>query len=310
MAKSSVPDRKISTIVNTLIGSGFQLVNVTSKPSYLLLRAARTDEFGIRQPYVVAYSGDNTIGASGIAGLKKVAANDKAPLVIIGSADTSDLTLPVLTLDQFVGRMGGSIPAFLPLEVAYPLQLVELGLNNRPAGLQGRADELFESYVHAGLQFIIQQRVIRYGQDRLFETVPDGLILGRNSVQLLYDCKAYENGYPLSRGAIRQFADYVRHFHQRYEGYIGRLHAFLVVSGKFQSDATLDTRSRELYSECQVPLVCMNAETLGEMVTLFAKNPQYRSTIDWKTIFSASAVDIKAVKAQLVARKKDKVIGS
>ena len=76
MVKSSVPDRKIATIVNTLIGSGFQLVNVTSKPSYLLLRAARTDEFGIRQPYVVAYSGDNTIGASGIAGLKKVAANE------------------------------------------------------------------------------------------------------------------------------------------------------------------------------------------------------------------------------------------
>jgi hypothetical protein len=310
MVKSGVTDRKISSIVNTLIGSGFQLVNVTSKPSYLLLRTVRTDEFGIRQPYVIAYSGDNTIGANGIAGLKKVAANDKAPLVIVGSAETSDVTLPILTLDQFVGRMGGSIPAFLPLEASYPAQLVELGFNKRPAGLQGRADDLFESYVHAGLQFIVQQKVIRYGQDRLFETVPDGLVLGRNSVQLLYDCKAYEKGYPLSRDAIRQFADYVRHFHQRYEGYIGRLHAFLVVSGKFQSDATLDARSRELYSECQVPLVCMTAETLGALVTLFAKNPKYRSSIDWIDIFSASAIDVKAVKAQLAARKKDKVIGS
>lgn len=109
-------ERKLSAIVNTLIGSGFQFVNVTSKPSYLLLRVYRTDEFGIRQRYVFAYSGDNTLKAPAIAGLRKVAANDTAPLVIIGTAEKSDPIIPILTLDQFVGQMGGSVPTFLPLE--------------------------------------------------------------------------------------------------------------------------------------------------------------------------------------------------
>lgn len=303
-------ERKTSTIINTLIGSGFKLLNVTSKPSYLLLRVYRTDEFGIAQRYVLAYSGDTTVKSPAIAGLRKVAANDHAPLVIIGKAETSDPTIPILTLGQFIGQMGGSVPTFLPLEPQYPAQLTELGLNKKPSGLVGKADDLFEGYVHAGLQFLLQRRVIRYGQDRLFETVPDGLVLGRDSAQLLYDCKAYKDGYPLSRGSIRQFADYVRSFHQRYESYIGRIHAFLVISGKFQSDATLETRSQELYSECQVPLVFMSAATLGEIVTLFAQAPRYRSAIDWKVVFSATKVELQTVKTQLSARKKDKVIGS
>ena len=310
MPKSGATDRKIPTIVNTLIGSGFQFLNVTSKPAYLLLRVYRADEFGIPRRYVIAYSGDNTLQAPAIAGLRKVATNDSAPLVIIGTAEKSDPTIPVLTLDQFVGQMGGSVPSFLPLEPGYPTQLAALGINKKPPGLVGRADDLFEGYVHSGLQFLLQRKVIRYGQDRLFETLPDGLVLGRDSVQLLYDCKASKNGYPLSRDAIRQFADYVRTFHQRYESYIGRLHAFLVISGKFQSDATLDIRSQELYSECQVPLVFMSAATLGEIVTLFANAPRYRSTIDWKVVFSATTIQTKVVKAQLGARKKDKIIGS
>jgi hypothetical protein len=302
-------DRNISRIINTLIGSGFQLLNVTSKPSYLLLRVYRTDELGIARRYVLAYS-DNTITPPALAGLRKVAANDHAPIVVIGKADKGDPAVPILTLDQFVGRMGGSVPTFLALEPGYPAQLTELGFNKKASILVGKADDLFEGYVHAGLQFLLQRKVIRYGQDRLFETVPDGLVVGRDSVQLLYDCKAYKDGYPLSRDSIRQFADYVRSFHQRYENYIGRLHAFLVISGRFQSDATLDTRSQELYSECQIPLVFMSAATLGEIVTLFAQAPRYRSAIDWKVVFSATTVELKSVKAQLSARRKDKVIGS
>src|SRR5206468_1576423 len=134
------------------------------------------------------------------------------------------------------------------------------------------------------------------------------LVLSRDSIQLLYDCKAYARGYPLSRDAIRQFADYVRTFHNRYESYIRRLHAFLVVSGKFQSEETLATRSQELYSECQVPLVFMSAEALGDIVRLFVNAPRYRSTIDWNVVFSAISVDVKLVKAQLKSRKKDKVL--
>jgi hypothetical protein len=295
-------------IMNTLIGSGFQVQNVSSKPSHLLLRVYRRDEFGIAQRYVLAYSGDSVLKGAAIAGLRKVAVNDDAPLVIIGTAEGAGPNIPVLTLEQFVGRMGGSIPSFLPLEAEYPVQLAQLGLNKKPQGLLGRTDDLFEAYVHAGLQFILQKKVIRYGQDRLFETVPDGLVLGRDSIQLLYDCKAYKNGYPISRDSIRQFGDYIRTFHQRYESYIGRLHSFLVVSGKFQTHAALEARSRELYAECQVPLAFMSAETLGEIVSLFVAAPRYRESIDWKVILSGAIIETKAVRTQLNARKKDKII--
>jgi hypothetical protein len=54
----------------------------------------------------------------------------------------------------------------------------------------------------------------------------------------------------------------------------------------------------------------MSAATLGAMVTLFANAPRYRSTIDWKVVFAATTIEAKAVKAQLSARKKDKVIGA
>lgn len=303
-------DNQVSTIIRTLVGSGFQLDNVSSKPSHLVLRAYRTDEFGIRWRYVIAYTGGNTLSGPAIAGLRKVASNDKASLVIIGTTRETHAEIPVISLNDFVGRMGGSIPSFLPLESEYAAHLSSLGLNKRPSGITGRTDDLFEAYVHAGLQFILQRKVIRYGQERLFEVVPDGLVFGRDSLQLLYDCKAYAKGYPISRDSIRQFADYVRNFHSRYERYVGRLHAFLVISGKFKSEGTLEERARELYSECQVPLVFMSADTMGNIVSLLASAPVFRQSIDWKIIFSATIVNVAAVKKDLAARRKDGVIRS
>src|SRR5262245_2143207 len=121
--------------MNTLVGSGFQLLNATNKPSYLLLRVYRTDEFGITQRYVLAYSEDNVIKGAAISGLRKVAANDDAPLVIIGDADVVAPDIPVMSLEQLVGRMGGSIPSFLPLEREYRDHVAQLGLNKKPRGL-------------------------------------------------------------------------------------------------------------------------------------------------------------------------------
>jgi hypothetical protein len=104
-------DAEKSRIVSTLIGSGFQLENVSSKPSHLVLRVYRTDEFGIRWRYVLAYSGTNKLSTPAVSGLRKVASNDGAALVIIGSTEVTPGEIPVLALDEFVGRMGGSIPS-------------------------------------------------------------------------------------------------------------------------------------------------------------------------------------------------------
>jgi hypothetical protein len=301
--KKWVPD-----VVKTLVASGFVLKNVTQKPNYLAFDVYRVDEFGVKWNYLLVFSAGGTITSSDVNGLSKVASNNGASVVIIGRAETTRKDIPVITMRDFTGRMGGLIPSFLPLEPTYAEQLTTLGLNKLPKGLTGKADDLFEAYVHSGLQFILQDKVVRYGQERLFEVVPDGLVLGRSSFQLLYDCKAAKDGYDISRDSIRQFADYVSDFHKRYEGYVGRLHAFLLVSGKFQSEDTLETRSGELFSECQVPLVYLKAEELGKIVALFAERPSLRQSIDWRVIFSARFISAAAVKKNIQARVRDKVI--
>lgn len=301
---------QIPTIVRTLVASGFVLEKVTRKPTYIVFDVYRSDEFGVRWQYLLVFTGNDSISSSDVDGLTKIASHGRASLVIVGSTNSRRSDVPIITPKEFEGRLGGLIPSFLPLQDTYTSHLAALGLNKLPAGLTGTADDLFEVYVHSGLQFILQDKVIRYGQDRRGEVVPDGLVLGRNSFHLLYDCKAAKNGYEISRTSIRQFADYVNNFHSRYESYVGRLHAFLVISGKFKSDETLEGRSRELYAECRVPLVFLTATELGKIIALFAERPALRQCVDWSAIFSGGAVSVDSVESNIKAREKDKVISS
>ena len=303
-------ESQIPKIVRTLVGSGFVLEKVDRKPNYIVFDVYRLDEFGVKLRYLLAFSGSDGIPSSDVDGLDRIASPTKASLVIIGSVKVSRPDIPVITMREFEGRLGGLIPSFLPLQENYPTHLATLGLNKLPRGLTGTADDLFEKYVHSGLQFMLQDKVIRYGQERRGEAVPDGLVLGRNSFHLLYDCKAAKNGYEISRTSIRQFADYVNSFHNRYEGYVGRLHAFLVISGKFKSDETFDGRSRELYSECKVPLVFLTASELGKIISLFADHPALRQCVDWRVIFSGVSVSAASVESNIRVREKDKVISA
>lgn len=303
-------ENQIQKIVRTLVGSGFILEKVDRKPTYIVFDVYRSDEFGVRWRYLLAFSSDDGISSSDVDGLHRIATHGKASLVIIGSGVSKRPDVPVITMREFEGRLGGLIPSFLPLQADYPAHLATLGLNKRPQGLSGTPDDLFEMYVHSGLQFILQDKVIRYGQERRGEVVPDGLVLGRDSFHLLYDCKAAKDGYEISRTSIRQFADYVNSFHSRYEGYVGKLHAFLVISGKFKSDETLEGRSRELYSECRVPLVFLTATELGKIISLFADRPVLRQSVDWRVIFSGVSVSVASVESNIRAREKDKVISA
>lgn len=298
-----------STIVRTLLGSGFEVTNVARKPSCLVFHARRGDELGVRTNYLLALSGENRLSRTDIAGLRRTATYRSASLVVIGEPPETDSDdLPVISTGEFLRKLGGAISSYLPLEPSYAEQLTTLGLNKLPLGLKGEPDDLFEEYVHIGLQFLLQKRVVRYGQDRRFETLPDGVVLGGKSLVLLYDCKAAKEGYEISRNSIRQFGDYVQSFHRRYEAYIGRVHAFLVISGYFQSPSTFDERSRDLQAECQVPLVFLTAEELGKIIQILVKQPTYRQSLEWKRIFAGGEVCAADVKKNLQARIKDGVI--
>ena len=291
-----------------MLGAGFDIDQVERKPNLLALHMRRSDEFGNRIRYLLAYAGDAVVSSADAEGLRKVAHSEGASLVIASNNTNLSSNLTVLTKPQLLGKVGGVVSSVMVLEPEYGDCLKKLASNSVPDGLQGTADDLFESYVHAGLQFLLRGRVIRYGQERRFEAVPDGLAMSTNAPIMLYDCKAADGNFEFNKTVIRQFADYVQQFHRRYEGYLGRLHAFVAISYKFQSENVIMERSNELYGECGIPLVCLTAEDLAEMVSLFANRPAFRTIIEWKTIFVPPILKRNKVQEAVRARMRDGVV--
>jgi hypothetical protein len=173
----------------------------------------------------------------------------------------------------------------------------------------GSADDLFEVYVHAGFQFLLRSRVIRYGQERRGEEVPDGVTLSPAAPLLLYDAKAALQGFSMSANADRQFADYVIEFNRKYERLVGRVTAFVVVSTSFaDSTDSLQKRYLKLLAEAQTPLVFLTSQELAHMVRAMVAEPFYRTAVDWRLVFSKTIVVGSDVDQQLRGLRKDKVI--
>jgi len=295
-------------IVRTLLGAGFRITRSFTGPNYLGVLTNRDDEFGALSQRLFAFV-EKELSAADVRALQQVSQRERVPLIVVGDcADTPNAETIVVTPDEFMGRLGGSISSFLPLEDSFGDHLSELGLNRLPTGLTGKADDLFELYAKQGLEFILQDRVIRYGQERLFEALPDGIVTGRRSPVLLYDCKAAEDGYDITSNTIRQFASYVDDFHHRYESFLGRAYAFVAISGFFQSPDTLESRSSELYAKCGVKLCFLDSTNFSAIVSMFAERPAYRQSIDWNHIFAQTVIESAMVKRNLDARLKDKVI--
>jgi hypothetical protein len=309
MNQATANDDEVATLIRTLLGAGLVVNSVQRKPNYLAITAKRFDEFGIASTYLFGYAGDEHLSDADCAALVKVADTHKAALVLTGQVSKAPKNSVVVSRDALLNKFGGAIPSLLALEQQYGSQLTVLARNTLPAGMTGKADDLFELYVHSGLQFLLRGRVIRYGQQRRFEVVPDGVIVANSSPVMLYDCKAAESGYDISRNTIRQFADYVNSFRNRWGAYLSTpLHCFLVISSEFQDTNVLRERANELYSECAVPLVCMTAECLRSCVEEFTSKPHLRPAIDWRRIFVPPSVDIVAIRGQIDARMRDEIV--
>ena len=302
---------QLSTLVRTLLSVGFRIASTQRKPSYIALTAVRRDEFGVENKYVFACVEETcALSDEDVGSLQKNAEFEHGALVIVGRLSSAIKEVSVLTTQEFLGRLGGPVLALLPLEPDFPNRLSILGHNALPPGLSGNPDTLFEEYVHAGLQFILQDRVVRYGQDRRFEAVPDGLVAGHRSPLMLYDAKAAKDGYEISANSIRQFGDYVRAFHSRYEAFTGHLYAFLLVSGHFQVEGSLEERSAQLFADCNVPLRTIASDEMAKIVGLLAERPAQRQVIDWKAIFARTVITVDDFKRNLEARVRDGVISN
>ena len=301
---------EVPEFVRTLFASGFDVLSVTHQPNFTLVDTLRTDEFGLAHGYTFAYAGSQPLSKADKSALCKRSRTKNAPLVLVSDLETVSADSVVLSRAQFFGKVGGPVSSILALEPSYSNRLIELGFNRLPPDLRGCPDDLFETYVHAGLQFLLSGRVIRYGQERRFEAISDGIVAGKNTPLMLYDCKAAENRYEFSLTTIRQFADYVNDFHRRYEQFVGRLFAFLVISSEFQDAEVLRSRSDELYSACSIPMLCLTTRTLSELVALFSNHIAFRSIVDWKKILIAPMVEIRKAREQIDARLRDQIAGA
>lgn len=302
---SEIDEPEVSTIVRTLAIGGFVLEGAQRNPGYMLLHANRYDEFGVLHRYSFAFA-ERRLFQADIDAATIAARHHQAELVVIGEVDDGALAVE---WSRFVNLFGGPVMSLSPLDPQFSDHLVELGYNRLPEGLQGRADDLFELHIQAALEFILAGRVVRYGQERRFEARPDGIALPSLAFSALYDAKAASGGYDVTLESIRQFKSYVDDFHRRYNAFLPRLNAFLVISGAFSgSEDALRQRSAELLSECAVPLSFVTAECLSDMIVTLSKHPQTRRSVNWARVFADPIPRSDRVKSEVTAITRNGIV--
>jgi hypothetical protein len=295
----------LEVALRTLTIGGFILEGANRNPGYALIYSARYDEFDQRQKYCFALF-ENDPDENEVEAVKIAAKHKRANLVII--SPEKFINLPSIEWKRFINLFGGPVFSLSPLETEFADHLNQLGHNQLPNGVDGKADDLFERYVRNALEFIFGCKVIPYGQERRFESRPDGIIWQSEKFTSLYDTKAYSSGYDVGLESIRQFSSYIVDFRKRYNQFF-ELNAFVVISCDFpHREITLENRSRELLAEVGVPLIFLKTDTIIDMITLLAKSPSLRRSINWRKIFTNPVVEICYVEDEIQMIQKDKII--
>lgn len=276
-------------------------------PVCALINIHRLDDLSTSVNYTILFSIEEP--SESTLGLLETTAKAKPSRSIVLSKVKPKGQFTWYTPDEFYAILGGPVTSGIILAPDLPELLDTLGKNALPEGVDGKPDDIFEDYVKECLQFLVNAPAWRYGQERRFEKLPDGLILGRDGFLLLFDAKAYAGGFPVSADDIRRFASYVRDFSTKYEDAIGRVHCFLVISASFdQGSKALSDKSNEMYATCQTKLGFMEAKTLGHAVELIRENISLRNSIDWRRVFSNDVVTLASVESQLRSLIKDNLL--
>jgi hypothetical protein len=226
------------------------------------------------------------------------------PLLISDNINSSKCK--TYTFKEFYDFLGGIVNTGLILISDLPNILNKLGRNKLPTSLQGNASDLHELYVKECLQFIMQSPTRRYGKDRLYESLPDGIVVCKNGTMILFDSKAYSKGFEFSADDIKRFASYVQEFNKRYSALLGSVFSFAVISGKINPTVrSLRNRSKELYKKCGCNLNCIVSKELGKIVQKLQKEPRIRSSILWENIFSELIIDESTIQKEIYRINKD-----
>jgi len=267
----------------------------------LLVQADKRDEFGklheyefyfftkkVDDEYVLKFKNLDTINRI-LIGIEKTPATD-------------------FSIDEFWGKLDTTVDPGIYLRSDISEVLNDLGHNSLPKGFGGDPPDLFEIYSKESLQFIFGGKGRRYGKDRSFESLPDGAVISINRLSVLFDAKAYTEGYNVSADDVKRFESYVNEFNGKYSSFTNRIFSFLVLSGHFTvGDEALEERAKEMYSKCQTILTFISASELGETVKLLKNNAKLIESIDWKKILVNPVYKIKYLQENLKSISKDKI---
>jgi hypothetical protein len=290
----------IRTFVRTVLLNGYTIDSVQRTDPAQIFEVHRLDDLGARVSYLFLIASDP--GEDVITPFIKRARELSA--TPIGLGDFSTPLFSVLSFGDLYRILGGSIDEIVVYDEQLPIKLDDLGHNRIPAGLLGKADDLLEDFTKQSLQFVTGRRSRRYGKERLFERVPDGIVF--EDLAILIDSKAYSAGFKIEADDIKRFASYVIDFNSRYRDELGIIHSFVVISGHFeQGTAMLEVRRSELYAECQTQLTCLKASDLGDMVKQIRTVPNYRKSIAWKRLFSNVLLTPELLRQEIERIRKD-----
>lgn len=300
-------ENNLLNIITTLIVNGFHIDKIDRiSPSNFIINLNKHDKLGALVKYSILFSNDQyeTPIIQTLFNYCKI--NNSYPIYVNDhySVDKCDS----YSEQKFFEIFGGIVQSGLLLSSNLPEIFSELGHNDLPEGFNGKAEDILELYVCESLQFLTEKPTRRYGIERLFQELPDGVVIGKDYL-LLIDSKAYSEGFKFSSDDIKRFASYVNDFNKRYEQFFGKVFSFVVVSSEFRdSIKSISSRSEDLYNQSGCKLSCIKSGQLGKIVQHLQQTPEFRNSIDWRKIFSKTIIELKHVRKELSRIQKDKIL--
>jgi len=293
-------------LINLLVnGFLFDSVNRIS-PALTVINAQKHDKIGANVKYTLFVSFENCEISKRL--ISNYTNEYNSTPVIVGVSDDPQAEL-YYNFSEFEDLLGGFLNIGLVLNPMLKEIICKLGLNELPDGLEGKPSDLLEMYVKECLQYLLHCPARSFGADRRYESLPDGVVLGKDGNIILFDPKAYSDGYSFSHDDIIRFAKYVKEFNNKYSYFLDDVYCFLVVSGKFNdSQDSIDSRSNSLYKECKTRLACITTEELGDIINYIKPQSDLRLSINWKLVFSNLLITNNLIKSEIKRIKKDKLI--
>jgi hypothetical protein len=300
-------ENQIASVLRTLLTNGYSIKKADRPASgTAVVSVQKRDRLGGLATSAILFTERPTQNV--IKMFCKAAEKNNEQALIVTDARIDFGKIPTIKTDKFYDLLGGQIRSERLYLDNLPEILDAFGHNKLHSGFNGDPDDLLEEYVKEGLQYLLDTRAHRFGQDRLFESLPDGLVLGRQKLNLCFDAKAYEKGFHPSADDIKRFASYVIDFNERYEQLVGKIYSFLVVSGSFTgNEKALEGKAADFYSLCGTKLCHVTSRNFGRIIQDVRTNCTNRQAIKWAKIFSLSAITPESIKSELRRIEKDNI---